>query len=264
MRGRLFALALSVVVASALLPGAVAAAGPVGGTRLFSAPQLPCPLGAVAFATSGSSRMCRWITEARAVDVSVVHKDCTIAGTEAADVLRGTYGRDVICGYGGDDVIKALAGRDIVYGGAGKDRIRGGPGVDDLYGEDGNDRIFGGNHRDNLFGQMGNDRLFGQAWRDFISGGYGNDEMFGGPGGDYAWDGRGDDVFYLGTGPDTASAQHGIDAIYAGPGLDTCLSVWDESPGDLIDGGEGVSDQYDADEGDIAINVESGPEPCGC
>ena len=71
-------------------------------------------------------------------------------------------------------------------------------------------------------------------------------------------------MIYLGAGPDTAYAEHGIDAIYAGPGRDTCLSVWDESPGDLIDGGEGVNDQYDADVGDTAINVESGPEACGC
>jgi hypothetical protein len=263
MRSRGFALALSVMVASALLPSIAAAAAPAG-SRMFAVSQLPCPVGAVGLATDGTSRMCRWISESRAVEVSVPHKDCTIEGTEGADVLKGTGGRDVICGYGGDDVIKALAGRDIVYGGAGKDRIRGGPGFDSLYGEDGNDRIFGGRQRDDIFGQMGNDRLFGQGWRDYLAGGYGDDAIYGGTGGDYAYDSAGNDVFYMGAGADTAQAWRGIDAIYAGPGRDTCLSVWDESPGDLIDGGEGANDQYDADVGDIAINVEIGPEACGC
>jgi hypothetical protein len=88
--------------------------------------------------------------------------------------------------------------------------------------------------------------------------------MYGGTGGDYGWDDRGDDVFYLGAGPDTAVAIHGIDAIYAGPGIDTCLSTFDEMPGDVIDGGEGIQDQYDADAGDTVMNVESGPQVCGC
>jgi len=265
MRRRMFAVALALVVASVVLPGAIATAGPPSGGRVFAVPQLPCPFGAVALATGdATSRMCRWVREAMRVEASVVHKDCTISGTESADTLKGTGGRDVICGYGGDDVIRALAGRDVVYGGAGKDRIRGGPGVDSLYGEDGNDRLFGGLNRDDLFGQMGNDRLFGQAWRDYLSGSYGDDMIFGGQGGDYAYDSAGTDVFYMGAGGDTATAWRGIDAIYAGPGEDTCLSVWDESPGDLVDGGEGANDQYNADEGDTAINVESGPEGCGC
>jgi hypothetical protein len=50
--------------------------------------------------------------------------------------------------------------------------------------------------------------------------------------------------------------------VYGGPGYDYCLSVFDDEPGDVIDGGEGVNDTYDADPGDMVTGVEVGPTTC--
>ena len=84
--------------------------------------------------------------------------DCTITGTNGADVLPGTSGDDVICGLGGNDVITGLAGNDVLRGGAGNDRITGGAGKDKLYGQAGNDTL------------LAKDRV-----RDTVSGGPGRD-----------------------------------------------------------------------------------------
>ncbi|MFM7597524.1 MAG: hypothetical protein ACKO70_03985 [Actinomycetota bacterium] len=70
--------------------------------------------------------------------------ECTIIGTSAPEVLRGTPGRDVICGEGGDDVLVGLAGNDILRGGPGADRLVGGSGNDVLSGGPGTDRGSGG------------------------------------------------------------------------------------------------------------------------
>lgn len=68
---------------------------------------------------------------------------CTIEGTSGPDVLRGTAGADVICGFGGDDTIRAGAGADVVIGGDGDDRIDGGRGADRLFGAYGDDALLG-------------------------------------------------------------------------------------------------------------------------
>ncbi len=232
-------------------------------------PVVGCPLSAAALvtlaATGAPTPACEWPEIALASDVSVIHKDCTIVGTEADDVLKGTGGKDVICGYQGDDVIKSLAGRDTVYGGAGKDRIRGGPGADELHGEAGNDRIHGGLDGDQLYGQMGNDRLLGQGWADSLSGAYGDDVLVGGHGSDYAYDSYGSDVAVLGAGNDQWYSDRGEDTVYAGRGNDLCITVFDDEPGDVIDGGPGIEDTFDADIGDSVTGFEVGPEPCyGC
>lgn len=117
--------------------------------------------------------------------------ECTIVGTSAADVLRGTIGDDVICGLGGadtitggrgDDVLDGGGGGDTIVGGAGDDRIYGGAGSDDasggsgqdlLYGGGGGDTLLGGADGDTLKGQSGNDDLDGQAGRDALNGGAG-------------------------------------------------------------------------------------------
>ena len=261
---RPISVAFAVVVLQAV---ALVSASPVA--RASAHTVVGCPLSDVALATlaagGGPVPACAWPEIARAADTSVVHRDCTIVGTEADDVLQGTGERDVICGYQGDDVIKALAGRDIVYGGTGKDRIRGGPGRDSLYGEAGNDRLHGGTDEDSLYGQPGNDRLFGEGWRDYLSGAYGNDLLVGGRGGDYAYDSFGFDVGVLGAGHDQWYSDRGEDTVFAGPSDDWCITAFDERPGDVIDGGPGMEDTFDADAGDTVTGFEIGPEPCyGC
>ena len=92
--------AVTLVVASPISAGA--AMRPVAG----------CPLSAEALVTLAATRAptpsCAWPEIAQAADTSVIHRACTIVGTEADEVLTGTGGKDVICGYQGDDVIKAL------------------------------------------------------------------------------------------------------------------------------------------------------------
>lgn len=69
--------------------------------------------------------------------------DCSITGTNGADVLVGTAGHDVICGLRGADTIKGKAGDDVLRGGKGPDLIRGGPGFDVCRGGAGKDTIKG-------------------------------------------------------------------------------------------------------------------------
>ena len=82
----------------------------------------------------------------------------TIAGTDAADVLRGTPGNDVIAAAGGNDRVRGGSGRDVICGGDGKDRLGGGGGRDRIAGEGGADRLNGGASRDRCSGGPGKDR----------------------------------------------------------------------------------------------------------
>jgi hypothetical protein len=76
--------------------------------------------------------------------------ECTITGTERADVLKGTRGDDVICGLGGDDrILGGAGGDDLLLGGEGRDRLVGGGGADILRGEGGNDIL---DARDGIWG----------------------------------------------------------------------------------------------------------------
>jgi hypothetical protein len=79
--------------------------------------------------------------------------------TDAAEVLLGGSGNDVINGNGGY--------YDAIFGGGGNDIINGGfGGVDDLHGEAGNDQIFG---------DLGDDILDGGSGSDTLEGGLGKD-----------------------------------------------------------------------------------------
>ncbi|MCB9990736.1 MAG: type I secretion C-terminal target domain-containing protein [Rhodospirillales bacterium] len=79
----------------------------------------------------------------------------------AADILSGGAGNDMIYGWGGTDELYGDAGNDVLFGGAGNDTIEGG--TDD----------------DVLMGGIGNDMLYGGGGDDFIDGGTGNDEIHG-------------------------------------------------------------------------------------
>ena len=74
--------------------------------------------------------------------------ECTITGTDRADVLRGTPGDDIICGLGGADVIAGGGGHDTLVGGPGRDTLRGGVGDDALAGGPGRDSGSGGRGED--------------------------------------------------------------------------------------------------------------------
>jgi Ca2+-binding RTX toxin-like protein len=95
---------------------------------------------------------------------------CTKVGNDAANVIRGTKRRDVICADEGNDVVYGLAGNDVLFGGPGVDRLYGGPGDDEFHAWLGNDKVFGEEGNDHLNGEIGNDLLVGGPGRDVLIG----------------------------------------------------------------------------------------------
>ncbi|MBA2490264.1 MAG: hypothetical protein H0V34_00670 [Gammaproteobacteria bacterium] len=89
-------------------------------------------------------------------------KIVTQFGTQAAETLRGTPGRDVIHVFAGDDVVFGASGDDVICGVAGNDT---------LAGDAGNDQLLGGSEQDNLRGGVGIDRLDGGLGQDICEGG---------------------------------------------------------------------------------------------
>ncbi len=71
----------------------------------------------------------------------------TIVGTNRAERLRGSGGRDVIAALGGNDKVRGANGDDIICGGSGKDKLAGNGGRDRLEGGKGPDRCKGGGGR---------------------------------------------------------------------------------------------------------------------
>lgn len=108
----------------------------------------------------------------------------TIVGTDQADALEGTPGRDVIVAGRGNDIIDGKGGRDIICANEGHDTV---------YGRGGNDIIDAGPGDDVIFAGRGEDRVSGQSGTDLLEGGAGDDRLRGGP------------------GPDTARGQGGHD-----------------------------------------------------
>lgn len=114
-------------------------------------------------------------------------RPATIVGTDGADVIQGTSGKDVIVGLDGNDRIEGLGGNDIVCGGRGNDTIFGGSGNDILLGARGHDHLQGSVGNDVLLGGDGKDTLYGQEDRDRIIGGDHADLLSGGTGVDQCW-----------------------------------------------------------------------------
>lgn len=168
--------------------------------------------------------------------------DCTITGTDEADVLRGTRGADVICGGDGDDTISGLGGNDTIYGGEGDDKLIGGAGADNLDGESGNDRLEGGSGGDDLDGGEGNDSAAGGSGADEIELGAGDDRAVGGGGSDAINGGEGTDALNGGRGVDycaPSSEDTSISCFYDSS-LPEVTSVSIQS--NTVD--TGASDQY--------------------
>jgi hypothetical protein len=179
-------------------------------------------------------------------------RGCTIIGTTAGEVLKGTDGDDVICGGGGGDTIKAGAGNDVIYGDAGGDTIYAGPGDDVIYGGAGGDTIRGEAGRDQIYGEDGGDTVHGGDGDDFIDGGAGGDTLWGedgedwiepGPGADTVHAGDGDDVVvdWGDKGADTLHGNDGDDRIWGGDGSD---SLTGNKGNDLLVGGAGNDSLY--------------------
>lgn len=84
-------------------------------------------------------------------------RGCTVKGTDKGETLRGTPGKDIICGLAGDDTIQGFGGGDLLFGDAGNDEISGGGGDDKLRGAKGKDTLSGGGGNDNHRGGGGAD-----------------------------------------------------------------------------------------------------------
>ena len=73
-------------------------------------------------------------------------------GTDQADLMTGTDGRNQMYGRAAGDTLRGLAEVDVLYGQGGSDRLFGGSsgsgGVDNLYGGAGNDELNGGSGLD--------------------------------------------------------------------------------------------------------------------
>lgn len=103
-------------------------------------------------------------------------------GSDAAEVLSGGLGEDLIFGNGGDDTLRGFAaednligsdGDDVIFGGDGSDRLLGSIGNDQLLGDGGSDTLVAGSGADLLIGTNSTARGVGE--QDILTGGQGQD-----------------------------------------------------------------------------------------
>jgi len=150
----------------------------------------------------------------------------TIVGTDNAETINGTPGRDIILAGGGADTIYAGDGNDVICGGDGRDRIKAGRGAD---------MIDGGPLRDRIWGEAGADTIIGGTGADRIVGNNGNDTIDGLGSKDRIKAGPGDDIVRGGGGDDNIEGGEGTDTINGGIGNDTCSG---NAPGLADDAGD--------------------------
>lgn len=72
-------------------------------------------------------------------------------GNSLANDITGSYGHDILSGYGGSDLLIGGSGNDDLFGGSGGDVLRGGAGLDGLFGGTGNDFLTGGTGADDFY-----------------------------------------------------------------------------------------------------------------
>ncbi|MFL5839460.1 MAG: calcium-binding protein [Thermoleophilaceae bacterium] len=214
-------------------------------------------------------------------DVSTDDAGDTIAGSAAANEIRGHSGNDTITAGGGvdrvlggngDDTIDVRdAGPDAVDCGAGNDTvlvdfynldavtncevvqtpspntaqcgnlIQGDNKDQILDGTPGNDKIMGLGGTDIATGDAGNDCVFGGADFDKLFGGDGNDQLNGEADNDSLDGGTGNDRLNGGSGNDRLAGGTGDDTLLGGTGNDKLTGG---EGNDLLSGGAG-NDQID-------------------
>lgn len=170
-----------------------------------------------------------------------VQRGVPFVGTDLADVVRGSFGPDVIDVRGGDDRVCAGSGDDVVYGRDGSDLILGEDGRDKLYGGAGVDGLGGGPQIDRLWGQQGDDVLFGNGGSDRIYGGSGNDLVRAGSGADRVFGGPGNDEIYGMGGQDFLRGEDGDDQLQGNFQSDR---LWGGKGNDVLRGAEGKDRLY--------------------
>ena len=180
----------------------------------------------------------------------------TLSGGDGDDDLEGGYGNDSLIGGVGDDYMRPGAGDDTVRGGAGWDTVAysddddAAVGIVVSFSAAGTATVFdwsGGT--DSLFGT---ERVRGTDFADTMTGSAGRQSLSGEGGNDTLSGGDGDDELEGGTGNDSLSGGAGGDWLHGGAG------------GDTLDGGTGenrVSYRWDLDEGGAAgvtVNLNAG------
>ncbi|WP_390914501.1 cadherin-like domain-containing protein [Pseudosulfitobacter sp. SM2401] len=170
--------------------------------------------------------------------------------------LRPDNGKDTVSGGEGDDLITGADDDDLLMGDEGNDTIDGGIDDDTILGGIGNDSLLGGQGNDSIEGGDGDDYIDGGRNADVVDGGDGNDTILGGNGADVLSGGAGDDVIDGGTGDDTINGDAGNDSILGSTGDDV---IDGGSGNDTIDGGNGGADiMSGGDDEDLFINVTAG------
>ena len=176
------------------------------------------------------------------------YADYLVGSDDAADIIDGLGGSDIIYGEAGNDVLDGGEGFDRLYGGEGEDDLDGGAGRDELRGGEGDDDLDGGEGHDSLFGDEGDDELDGGEGNDRLYGEGDKDELRGGEGNDYLRGGAGNDKLNGGAGNDDLFGDAGNDELRGGTGYYDFRSFPSRN-GDSLNGGTG-DDTYLFGKGD--------------
>ena len=186
----------------------------------------------------------------------IVHRNPTMIGSSAVNVITSDVGADYIVSLGGNDTLNGNDGNDTLAGGDDQDSLRGGNGNDQLYGEQGDDTLAGDGGNDVVSGGLGNDVANGGLGDDLIEGGTGNDTLLGAAGNDTQSGGdgndrviglAGNDVLNGDAGEDTLFGGTEDDALFGNAGLDRLLG---EAGSDRMDGADGDDQLFGGTEDD--------------
>ena len=107
-----------------------------------------------------------WVGDDR--PASALDNGSYAAGTDQAEVMRGTALRDRLYALGGQDVLIGRLGADRLWAGEGADAVRGGGGADEINGGGGADTLRGGSGPDRFLYQLASQG--GDSIADFTSG----------------------------------------------------------------------------------------------
>jgi len=131
-----------------------------------------------------STRRVEWLRFTDGQEIRIGDISSFFIGSNADDVIIGTFGADFLYGGVGNDIMRGLAGDDFGFGGAGNDLVAGDEDNDFVAGGAGADEVIGGAGHDTVFGDDGADGVYGGAGSDIVVGGRGDDEVIGGAGND--------------------------------------------------------------------------------
>lgn len=178
-----------------------------------------------------------------------------VIGSDAADDLRGTTGRNIFVGLSGDDLLDGRGGRDLLDGGDGNDKLYDADGADTLRGGDGDDAYhvsFASTRivetTDGYYGGGQNDTVYADVnWRlganlENLTLVIKNDEFGAQIDGDYSGYGNALDNILTGNrGDNLLDGVSGWDELYGGAGDD---KLYDHDGGDRLEGGAGDDTYY--------------------